>query len=210
MSTHASQLERLTFFSDAVFAIAITLLVIEIEVPHLGVATDQAYVVALAELGHRFMGFVLSFLVIGALWAAHHRVFGMLGEYDQQLVMPNLLLLMVIAFMPFATALMSANSLARVPEAFYSATLLVAGLLQCWLFGKALRAPYLRPDIAREDVAAARARSWALPTAALLSLALAWVMPAFNNFVLLAVPLLTRLYPGVALARLRRRGAGTT
>lgn len=204
MSTHASQLERLTFFSDAVFAIAITLLVIEIEVPHLGVASDHAYLLALAELGHSFMGFVLSFLVIGALWAAHHRVFGMLGDYDHQLVMPNLLLLMVIAFMPFATALMSANSLARVPEAFYSATLLVAGLLQCWLFGKALRVPYLRPEIAPEDVLAVRARSWALPTAAVLSLVLAWFIPAFNNFILLVIPFLTRVYPKIARARARR------
>lgn len=201
MSTHASQLERLTFFSDAVFAIAITLLVIEIEVPHLGVAGDHAYLEALAELGHSFMGFVLSFLVIGALWAAHHRVFGLLGDYDRQLVMPNLLLLMVIAFMPFATALMSSNSLARVPEAFYSATLMVAGLLQCWLFGKALRPPYLRPDVADEEVIAVRARSWALPITALLSLALAWVIPAFNNFVLLLIPVLTRLFPRIALAR---------
>ena len=93
------------------------------------------------------MGFVISFLVIGALWAAHHRVFGMLGDYDSRLVMPNIVLLMVVAFMPFATALMSSNPLARVPELFYSATLLLAGLLQCWLFGRALREPYLRADV---------------------------------------------------------------
>ena len=166
MSTHASQLERLTFFSDAVFAIAITLLVIEIHVPRLGVADDQAYLAALHELMPSFMGFILSFLVIGALWAAHHRVFGLLADYDSGLVMPNLLLLMVIAFMPFATALMSANPLARVPELFYAGTLLTAGLLQRWLFGRALRAPYLRRDVAPADVVAVRARSWALPTAA--------------------------------------------
>ncbi|HET6433430.1 TMEM175 family protein [Dyella sp.] len=207
MSTQASQLERLTFFSDAVFAIAITLLVIEIEVPRLGIASDAAYLAALHELGPSFMGFVISFLVIGALWAAHHRVFGMLGDYDRQLVMPNLLLLMVVAFMPFATALMSANTLARVPELFYSATLLVAGLLQCWLFGRALRAPYLQPDCPAAEVVAVRARSWALPCAASLSLVLAWFAPAYNNFVLLLIPLLVRLLPRMALARWNRRNA---
>ncbi|MGN6741495.1 TMEM175 family protein [Dyella sp.] len=202
MSTHASQLERLTFFSDAVFAIAITLLVIEIHVPRLGVVDDQAYLAALHELMPSFMGFILSFLVIGALWAAHHRVFGLLADYDSGLVMPNLLLLMVIAFMPFATALMSANPLARVPELFYAGTLLTAGLLQRWLFGKALRAPYLRRDVAPADVVAVRARSWALPTAALLAFALAWVAPAYNNFVLLLIPLLARLLPRLARRRL--------
>ncbi|MFK2902671.1 DUF1211 domain-containing protein [Dyella ginsengisoli] len=202
MSTHASQLERLTFFSDAVFAIAITLLVIEIHVPRLGVADDHAYLVALHELTPSFMGFILSFLVIGALWAAHHRVFGLLADYDSGLVMPNLLLLMVIAFMPFATALMSANPLARVPELFYAGTLFTAGVLQRWLFGKALRAPYLRRDVAQADVVAVRARSWALPTAALLAFALAWVAPAYNNFVLLMIPLLARMFPRLARRRL--------
>jgi len=171
-------------------------------VPRLGVADDQAYLAALHELMPSFMGFILSFLVIGALWAAHHRVFGLLADYDSGLVMPNLLLLMVIAFMPFATALMSANPLARVPELFYAGTLLTAGLLQRWLFGKALRAPYLRRDVAPADVVAVRARSWALPTAAALAFALAWVAPAYNNFVLLLIPLLARLLPRLARRRL--------
>ncbi|MEP7185322.1 MAG: TMEM175 family protein [Rhodanobacter sp.] len=207
MSTNASQLERLTFFSDAVFAIAITLLVIEIHVPRLGVASDHAYLDALGELGPSFFGFVLSFLVIGALWASHHRVFGMLADYDRRLVMPNILLLMLVAFMPFATALMSSNPVARVPKLFYSATLLLAGLLQCWLFGRALHAPYLRAHVTRSDVAAARARSWALPMAAVLSLVMAWFVPAFSNLVLLLIPVLTRLLPRIATARLARREA---
>lgn len=207
MTTHASQLERLTFFSDAVFAIAITLLVIEIHVPRLGVASDHAYLDALGELGPSFMGFVLSFLVIGALWAAHHRVFGMLGDYDRKLVLPNILLLMLVAFMPFATALMSSNPMARVPEMFYSSTLLLAGLLQCWLFSKALSAPYLGEHVTRAEIAAARSRSWALPIAAMLSLVLAWFIPAMNNFALLIIPVLTRLFPRIAIARLARREA---
>ncbi|TPG11528.1 DUF1211 domain-containing protein [Rhodanobacter glycinis] len=204
MSTSNSQLERLTFFSDAVFAIAITLLVIEIHVPRLRTADDHAYLVALSELQPSFMGFVLSFLVIGALWAAHHRVFGMLSDYSARVMAPNLLLLMVVAFMPFATALMSANPLARVPEMFYSATLLLAGLLQRWLFGVALQPACVRPSVAAVDVAGVRARAWALPLAALLSLLLAWSHPGTNNFVLLLIPVLTRVFSRVAIARARR------
>lgn len=204
MSTNASQLERLTFFSDAVFAIAITLLVIEIHVPRLGVTSDHAYLEALGELWPSFFGFMLSFLVIGALWASHHRVFGMLAEYDNKLVLPNILLLMLIAFMPFATALMSSNPVARVPELFYASTLLLAGLLQCWLFARALQPHYLRSQVTPSDVAAALARSWALPIAALLALVLGCFKPAFSNLALLLIPLLTRLLPRIAIARLGR------
>jgi uncharacterized membrane protein len=141
MSTHASRPERLTFFSDTAFAIAITLLVIEIHVLRLGTADDYAYLLALHELLPSILGFVPSLPVIGALWAAHHRVFGLLADYDSGLVMPNLLL-MAIAFMPFATALMSANPLA-------------------------------------------------------------WVAPAYNNFVLLLIPLLARMFPRPARRRLK-------
>ncbi|MFI4958198.1 MAG: TMEM175 family protein [Lysobacterales bacterium] len=205
-----SQLERLTFFSDAVFAIAITLLVIEIHVPRLATPDDQAFLAALHELQPSFTGFMLSFLVIGALWVAHHRVFGMLADYNPMIIWPNLVLLMVVAFMPFATALMSSNPLARVPELFYAATLLVAGLLQRLLFNLALRAPYVRSDVSPEQVAAARWRSWGRPTAATLSLVLAWFHPGYNNFLLISIPVLVRVYAGIGRHRIMRQQALAT
>jgi uncharacterized membrane protein len=211
MSTSTtSQLERLTFFSDAVFAIAITLLVIEIHVPRLSTLDDQAFLLALHELQPSFTGFMLSFLVIGALWVAHHRVFGMLADYNPMIMWPNLVLLMAVAFMPFATALMSSNPLARVPELFYTATLLIAGLLQRLLFSLALRVPYVRSDVSQEQVAAARWRSWGLPTAAALSLVLAWFHPGYNNFLLIGIPVLVRVYSGIGRHRVLRQKALAT
>jgi len=194
MSRNASQLERLTFFSDAVFAIAITLLIIEVHVPHINGVADALYWQALGELGPSLFGFMLSFLVVGMLWMAHHRVFGMLHDYSPRLMWPNMLLLMTVAFMPFATSLMSSNPLARVPELIYASTLLVAGLLQHQLFAIALREPYVRTDVPAEEVTAARWRSWGLPTASALALLMAWFLPGYNNFLLIGIPILTRLY----------------
>lgn len=194
MSANASQLERLTFFSDAVFAIAITLLIIEVHVPHVDGIDDAAYWQALAGLGASLFGFVLSFLVVGALWMSHHRVFGLLRDYSPKVMWPNMLLLMTVAFMPFATALMSSKPPARVPELIYSGTLLVAGLLQKRLFSIALRPPYVRADVPAEEVTAARWRSWGLPTASALAFAGAWFLPGWNNFLLLLIPVLVRLY----------------
>lgn len=194
MSKNAFQLERLTFFSDAVFAIAITLLIIEVHVPHIGSGDDGAFLAALHELQPSFMGFVLSFLVVGALWVAHHRVFGMLANYSPAIMWPNMLLLMAVAFMPFATAFMSSAPMARVPEMFYSGTLLVAGLLQRMLFARALQAPYLRHDLPAELVTATRWRTWGLPTAAACSMVLAWFAPGWNNLVLISIPVLVRFY----------------
>ncbi len=201
MSSNASQLERLTFFSDAVFAIAITLLIIEVHVPHLETRDDGAYLQALLTLQPSFMGFVLSFLVVGALWVAHHRVFGMLVDYDPSIMWPNMLSLMTVAFMPFATALMSSNPGARVPEAFYASTLLAAGLLQFVLFARALRPPYVRTDIPEEHVVGTRWRALGLPLAALLSLIAASFAPGWNNLALLGIPLFVRVF--YALGRRR-------
>ena len=202
---HGAQLERLKAFSDAVFAIAITLLVIEVHVPHLDTLDDGAYLAALSHLLPSFMGFVLSFLSIGALWVAHHRLFGVLDGYQPRLMWPNMLLLMVVAFMPFATALMSSNPLARVPEVFYSSALLLAGLLQLALFLIALRPGRVRAGLAPEELNGMRWRALALPTAALLSLLAAWRMPGNNNFFLLAIPLLVRLYIGIGRRRALRQ-----
>lgn len=202
---HGAQLERLKAFSDAVFAIAITLLVIEVHVPRLDTLDDGAYLAALAHLTPSFMGFVLSFLTIGALWVAHHRLFGVLDGYEPRLMWPNMLLLMVIAFMPFATALMSSNPLARVPEVFYSATLLTAGLFQLLLFRIALRPARVRADVAPEEVNALRWRALTLPTAAMVALLTAWRMPGSNNFFLLMIPLLARAYAAIGRRRALRR-----
>lgn len=205
MSQGTQQLERLKAFSDAVFAIAITLLVIEVHVPRLDTLDDTAYLAALAHLIPSFMGFMLSFLTIGALWIAHHRLFGVLDGYEPRLMWPNMLLLMVVAFMPFATALMSSNPLARVPEVFYSATLLAAGLLQLLLFQLALRPGRVRAGVPPEEVNALRWRALTLPTAATAALLAAPHMPGNNNFFLLTIPLLARVFPAIGRRRALRR-----
>jgi uncharacterized membrane protein len=103
-------LDRLVFFSDAVFAIAVTLLVLDIRVPSLprevSVADSWA---AFADLTPSFFAFALSFLVIGRFWMGHHERFRSLRHFDQRLMWPNMLYLMAIAFMPFATAFLGRN-----------------------------------------------------------------------------------------------------
>jgi len=122
-------LERLTFFSDAVFAIAMTLLVIEVRLPHLEAHTDAALGAALAGLIPNYVGFLISFLVLGRFWVAHHIVMAELRAAPPRLVWVNLLFLLAVAFMPFPTAVISEYGGLRVGVGFYAGWLVVLGLV---------------------------------------------------------------------------------
>ena len=99
------QLERIILFSDAVFAIAITLLIIEIKVPHFENVTQQQLVDELRHKLPEFLGFILSFAVIGQFWTSHHRLFGYIINYTPKLMWLNLLMLLWVVVMPFSTFL---------------------------------------------------------------------------------------------------------
>lgn len=122
-------LERIIFFSDAVMAIAITLLVLEIRLPA-GTGGDDAAGLAgaLLAISSKYVAYALSFFVIGLFWISHHLRFRYIRRYDAILLWLNLLFLMVIAFVPFASSV-----LAEFPNptafALYDGTMLVAALL---------------------------------------------------------------------------------
>jgi uncharacterized membrane protein len=131
-------LERLIFFSDAVFAIAITLLALEIRLPTAEDLNDAQLAAALFRMWPQYLAYVLSFLVIGSFWGAHHRKFQLIARYDRLLLTLNLLLLMVVAFIPFPSSVMSESG-TRTATIFYALTIIVGGLLFTILWWHASR-----------------------------------------------------------------------
>ena len=132
-SRHLSDTARVEAFSDGVFAIAITLLVLEIRVPTPD-ATEhgRTLLAALRGLWPSYLGYVLSFVTIGIMWANHHSIFHYIRRADRYFVLINVMFLMCISFLPFPTALLAEY----LPEpggrtlavAAYSATLVVIAL----------------------------------------------------------------------------------
>jgi uncharacterized membrane protein len=122
---------RVEAFSDGVFAIAITLLVLEISIE------PQDYDHLWHALGHEwpaYLAYVTSFLTVGSVWIAHHHLFTYLRYVDSVLLRLNLMLLMAAAFLPFPTgvlaqALQHSESAERAAVVFYGATALVIELL---------------------------------------------------------------------------------
>jgi len=134
--------ERVLFFSDAVFAIAITLLVVDLRVPD--VVVDASH-----ELGadkHKILSFGISFVVIGLFWLGHHHLFRYITALDRRLILLNLLFLGTIAFLPYPTALLSAtNGEQAAATAFYAACVAATGLMELVIWLYAIRAGGLVP-----------------------------------------------------------------
>lgn len=98
---------RLEAFSDGVFAVAITLLVLDIKVPEMRGLDDQRLWMELLKLWPSLIAYITSFATIGIMWLNHHRLFKHIQRTNTGLLLMNLLLLMVVAFIPVPTALLA-------------------------------------------------------------------------------------------------------
>jgi uncharacterized membrane protein len=127
------QIERMILFSDAVFAIAITILALEIKVPSIDrhVATDQILLNSLDELIPKFIGFFVSFFIIGLYWTIHHRMFAFVINYNRRLLWLNLIFLMAIVLMPFSTGIYSEYIVRflKVPVIIYVLNIIFLGIM---------------------------------------------------------------------------------
>ncbi|MDY6795857.1 MAG: TMEM175 family protein [Actinomycetota bacterium] len=119
-------LERVNGFSDAVFAVAITLLILGIDVPVVKEVSELPS--ELTSLWPKFLAFIISFALIGFFWVAHHLMFSYLKRYSPGLLWLNLLFLMFIVFLPFSTALMSEYDTSKLAVIFYDANMALASL----------------------------------------------------------------------------------
>lgn len=122
---------RLEAFSDGVLAIIITIMVLEMKVPH----GDS--VAALEPLIPVFLSYVLSFVYVGIYWNNHHHMLHAAGKVSGRVLWANLHLLFWLSLMPFATGWMGENHFSALPAAIYGAVLLMAGVAY-WILARAI------------------------------------------------------------------------
>jgi uncharacterized membrane protein len=116
------QKERLTAFSDGVFAIIITIMVLELKVPH---GDDWA---TLAKLAPIFLSYVLSFVYVGIYWNNHHHLLYACEQVDGAILWANMHLLFWLSLIPFATGWMGENHFSALPTALYGVALLMPAI----------------------------------------------------------------------------------
>lgn len=193
------QIERLILFSDAVFAIAITLLVIEIKVPEVEkeLISDAAIGKGMAHLIPRFVGFLISFLIIGLYWTVHHKVFVFVDNYTNKLLWLNLFFLFSIALMPFSSGLYGeyANHVELLfPYGFYVFNICLTGFFN-FLLWRYISNP--KSGISNQSISNARRgygnfRTLVVPFAFLLSFLLCFWNPIVARYAPVLIPVMMR------------------
>jgi uncharacterized membrane protein len=196
---------RLEAFSDGVFAIAITILVISLSVPEIPkplVATELPR--KLLELWPgKLVSYVLSFVIVGMFWVAHHAAFRHIRRADRGLLWLNIFFLLWVSFLPFPTALLGQYFDQRLAVGIYALTLLVTGLALQGLWWYATSGGRLvDPDLAPALVRELSRKNLVAPGLALAALALAFVHIGVAIVPLLLVPVVFMLPTRVP----RRRG----
>jgi TMEM175 potassium channel family protein len=138
---------RLEAFSDGVFAIVITLLILDVRFP-----TDKPLTLeTLRSVVPHVLAFVLSFVIVGVYWVSHHNMLHFIRQVDRQLLWLNLVLLLLIVFIPFPAALLGQHADSALAVTLYGGNLMLvnAAGTAMWLYAMS------RPGLAAEGIAPA-------------------------------------------------------
>jgi uncharacterized membrane protein len=180
---------RLEAFSDGVLAIAITLLVLEIKVPHLAVPGDaREALAALLALGPKFLSYLLSFLFIAVFWVNHHRFFRLIRHVDAGLLWLNIVLLLALSFIPFPTGMIGEYPRNPVALALFAIVLMLAGIAFNLMWRHAESRRLYHDGVAPASIARAKARGLVGPVLYGLAAILAFMLPLASWALFIGIP----------------------
>lgn len=192
------QLERIILFSDAVFAIAITLLIIDIKVPdiHGLPITDGSFWQSFQPTIPKLISFLFSFAMIAMYWTKHHQVFGYVIRYSGTLVFLNFLFILGIVVIPYTTAVYSEYSEPEYafllsPFLFYTLNILVCSLSLFFLWSYVSNPKNAVTDFAfdKQFLKVMKIRTLILPVVFIASFSVSWTLHSpIGRFVLFIIP----------------------
>ena len=170
--------DRVGAFSDGVYAIALTLLVLSFKFPDLHGSTkaiDRELWHYIRGQGGTFLSYAISVFVIGRYWLAHHRMFRLIRHTDAVLLELNLVALALVAFLPYPTQLMGSYGDTRTATIFYAASAAAVGAFHGALWWHGMRAGLIDPDVTDAYRRHSLARGIVMPAIFLASIPVAFV-----------------------------------
>jgi uncharacterized membrane protein len=183
---------RIEALTDGVFAVAMTLLVLDIKVPELDLPLATAELpLKLLALWPKFLSYLISFVILGVYWVGHHIQLSFIRRADRPLLWINILFLLWVALVPFSTALLGEYAKIRIAIAIYGANLIAIGLtlaLHWWYATNEAR--HVDPDIHPRLVRGGMKRTLMAPLIYLIAIALSFVRAELSLILYALVPIL--------------------
>ena len=191
------QLDRISFFTDGVFAIAITLLVIEFKVPNIEHATDALLWISLKHMAWKLLGFVISFSIVGYYWSVHHRIFGYVERYTTRLLWLNLSFLFSVVLLPFTSGLLgeyASETELHLPYAVYVINICLTAFMNIllWFYLSNPTLDLLTHKISKQRIKLGFYFSLVVPVIFLVSLGLIFLSPIIGRLVPLLIPVVLK------------------
>lgn len=155
------EMDRLKALSDGVFAIVLTLLVLELKIPQIKTHDEVLHV--LGSLAPAFVSYVLSFFIIGLYWIVHTRIVRHMTGYDRGILWLNLLFLFFISILPFFTALSGQKLSLKLPWQLYAGNVALVGIMGALLWRSALKKRFVEEAVTPKLAAYLTARGVLVP-----------------------------------------------
>lgn len=193
---------RLENFSDGVFAIAVTLLVLGIKIPDAKNLNNYQLTQRLLESTPQLLTFGFTFMVIGVFWVAHSRIFSMTKLVDSTLLWLNVFYLMFVAVMPYPATLLAENPFLTSSILLYSATLFVIGLMHFILLRHIYKADHIKNEMFTQPVYQSYLRSGITgPAIYILAGAFSFVQPYISFGLIVSALVFYIFFSGKRLER---------
>jgi len=182
---------RIQALTDGVYAIAMTILVLTLDVPAT-TPTSAALLKALLRLAPKFFDFTLSFLLLAIFWSIHHRHFHVITRVDIKLLWINIFSLLFVVLIPFTTTLYGEYRNVTTAAIFFELNILVLGLIKYvhWSYATAGKR-LVSLDLPEAEIVRGRRISMVTPVVALVAIAVATFSPENSTSLFMLVPILT-------------------
>lgn len=189
---------RIEALSDGVFAIAMTLLVLNLNVPSIaGQATETKLWQALSSMSTNLADFVVSFLLLGSAWAVHMRQFEFIRYGDRHLTMINTLRLLVVVFIPFTTSLAGDYTGLLLAKILLPINFFLLGVVSAWQWGYACKhQKSFAPDLTAEEMRHGKLRNTIFLFVSAVVVLLSFFIGTWAFLLFFALPVLVRTFAG--------------
>lgn len=186
---------RIEALSDGIFAIVMTLLVLELKVPHLQNNSNGELLRYLLSLSPVFISYVISFIILGIYWVGHHNQMHFIKKSDRTFLWLNLMFFMFVSLVPFSAALLGEFHTDQISVIIYGLNLSFCGLSLFFIWRHAILAKLTEEDISQDFINMVNTRILTTPVICLLAIGVSFINVS-ASLVLLAVPIIFYILPG--------------